>query len=116
MARHNYGDPYDPAIRKTEYGKHLYNTWRRIRKCPHCKEWDYFPTFYDWSLRNGYELGAWFRRFEVEEPYNEENSYWYTAGDEYLYDEQWIADWNRAANRIRKHYGMPPLEGTVYGD
>ena len=116
MARLKYGVPYDPAIRKTECGKHLYNTWRRIRKCTHCKEWDYFPTFYDWALQSGYELGAWLRRFDDNEPYNEENSYWYTAGDDYLYDEQWIADWNRAVNRIRKHYGMPPLEGTVYGD
>lgn len=25
-----------------------------------------------------------------------------------------IAQWNKAVNRIRKYYGMPPLPGTNY--
>lgn len=119
MARHKYGESYDPELRKTEYGKNLYHTWRRIRRHPHCEEWDYFPTFYEWAINTDYQVGAWLQRIDDSKPFSETNYKWYVTGDcsrNYLYDEKWIADWNKAVNRIRKHYGMPPLEGTDYGD
>ena len=110
---------YDPAIRNTECGKHLYNTWRRIRRQPHCEEWESFPTFYEWAANSDYEFGAQLRRNDENKPFNVENCVWYLA-DECARDYEWCAqfaeDWNRAVNRIRKHYGMPPLEGTKYGD
>ena len=119
MARHDYGEPYDPALRKTEYGKCLYHSWRRVRQYPHCEEWDHFPTFYEWAMQSGFTLGAWIRRIDESKPFSEKNYKWYIPGNRdrnYLHDEQLIADWNKAVNRIRKHYGMPPLEGTSYDD
>ena len=119
MARTNGGVPYDPKLRKTEHGSRLYAVWKRVRKQPHDEEWDYFPTFYEWAMQSDYTLGAWLRRLNVREPISKRNYCWYTPGEEdtqYLYDEKWVADWNRSVNRIRKHYGMPPLEGTDYGD
>ena len=107
------GEHYDPALRKTEHGSKLYEIWKRVRKQRYDDEWDYFPTFYEWAMQSGYTIGAWLRRID------EDNYVWYTPGernDNYLHDEKWIADWNKTVNRIRKYYGMPPLEGTKYGD
>ena len=119
MARRDYGKPYDPALRKTEHGEKLYNVWRRVRRYPHCEEWDYFPTFYEWAMQSEYTLGAWLRLRDQDKPFSPDNYIWYVTRekeDNYLYDEQWIADWNKTVNRIRKHFGLPPLEGTSYGD
>lgn len=117
MSKH-IGEPYDPSIRKTEHGASLYQTWRKLRRSPHCEEWSYFPAFYNWAMQNGYTKGAWLRLIESDKPYSADNCGWYIplkktkrAGD-----DSWIDDWNRAANRIRKHFDMPPLEGTSYDD
>ena len=119
MPKYIYGAPYDPTLRTTEHGKNLYNIWRRIRKCPHCKEWDYFPTFYEWAMQSGYVFGARILKIDDRKPFDPENCAWPIVC-ECEYDEEWAArftkDWNESVNRIRKHYEMPPLEGTVYGD
>jgi hypothetical protein len=108
---------YDPALRKTDHGSGLYTAWKRARKQPHCDEWDYFPTFYDWAMQNGYEVGAWLRRIDTNKPYEPENCIWYLSevSDRNIPPE-FADNWNKAVNRIRKHYGMPPLRGTKYGD
>ena len=116
MGRRCYGEQYDPALRKTEHGKNLYHIWKRVRRYPHCEEWDYFQAFYEWAMQSDYTLGSWLRRLDDSKPFSEKNYQWYMPRDNYLHDEKWIDDWNKAVNRIRKHYGMPPLEGTDYGD
>ena len=110
-----YGEAYDPTLRKTECGINLYNIWRRIRRSPHNEEWNHFPTFYEWAMQSGYELGSWLRRYDDDKPFTEENCLWYVAVDS-VFSKQFVADWNKSVNRIRKHYGMPPLRGTKYGD
>ena len=113
------GGSYDPVLRETEHGSRLYQTWKKIRKRPHCEEWEYFPNFYFWAMNNGYTLSAWLRLKDVSGQYCPENCIWYfpkedrqkQAGENSL-----IENWNRTVNRIRKHYGMPPLEGTEYDD
>jgi hypothetical protein len=70
-------------------------------------------------MQSGYSQGVLLRRIDKDEPYCPENCVWRpTRGvsDNAFDEEGWIYDWNRAVNRIRKHYGMPPLEGTSYGD
>lgn len=116
MSKHR-GEPYDPAIRKTEHGKKLYVTWVRVVSYPHHKDWENFSSFYDWAMNNGYELGAWLRRFNNEEPFSPDNCIWYIPKSEKEYiPPEWADEWNKAVNRIRKHFGLPPLEGTDYGD
>ena len=111
------GEPYDPAIRETEHGSKLYQFWRKVRRNPHCEEGEYFPNFYAWAMQSGYEVGAWLRRIDADKPYEDSNCFWYTPGiDDKKIPVSWIDDWNKTVNRIRKHYGMPPLEGTKYGD
>ena len=108
---------YDPALRKTEHGKNLYNTWQRIRRSPHCKEWDCYPTFYEWAIQSGYTTGAWLRLVDRNGTYKPDNCWWYIPGDQEEEIPPELADrWNKTVNRIRKYYGMPPLEGTEYVD
>lgn len=112
-----YGDPYDPKLRKTEHGSKLYATWKTVRRKLHCKEWDYFPTFYEWAMQSGYESGEWIRRIDKNYPYSPDNCIWYSPKEEVEHiPPEWADEWNKTVNRIRKHYGMPPLEGTKYVD
>lgn len=113
------GKAYDPGLRLTEHGSRIYYAWRKLRRYPHCEEWGDFPTFYEWSMRTGYSIGDWLVLIDDEKPYGPDNCKWYTTTHEEHHAPDmlaWKEDWNRAANRIRKHYGMPPLEGTNYGD
>lgn len=115
MGKH-IGDPYDPAIRKTEHGSRLYQVWRKVRNSPHCEEWEYFPTFYEWATKD-YTLGAWLILLDPDKPYEPGNCIWHMPGcDDKNVPVSWPDEWNRAVNRVRKHYGMPPLEGTNYDD
>lgn len=110
---------YDPELRKSEHGSRLYQTWKRIRQHPHVEEWDQFPPFYTWSTENGYAVGARLRLCNRLEPYAPDNCVWYIAGcgeDDPTPPSSWVEKWNRSVNRIRKHCGMEPLEGTDYGD
>lgn len=112
-----YGEPYDPKLRKTEQGSKLYQTWKKVLKNPHCDEWGYFPTFYEWAMQNGYEIGAWLKREDANSPFNPQNCFWYlTSEDGGGIPRESLDRWNDTVNRIRKQLGMPPLEGTTYGD
>lgn len=108
---------YDPAIRQTEHGSRLYAAWVRINKFPHCKEWECFPTFYEWAMENGYEVGTWLNRDDNDKPYSPDNCIWYKPQSDGISPEwaEWIKRWNKTVNRIRKHYGMPPLEEENIG-
>lgn len=111
------GERYDPALRQTEHGSRLYQTWRKVQKAPHCEEWDNFPVFHDWAIKNGYAIGSWLCMVDKNKPYEPSNCVWYVPGkDEKNVQPSWADKWNNTVNRIRKHYGMPPLEGTEYGD
>ena len=117
MARNNYGEPYDPALRKTEHGAKLYQAWKTVTKAPHCEEWGYFPTFYEWAMQNGYEVGAWLKRWNRNDQFDPTNCFWYLPREKNSSITQESLDkWDEAVNRIRKYYGMPPLRGTKYGD
>ena len=108
---------YDPALRKTEHGACLYTAWKRVRKQPHFDGWETFPKFYEWAMQNDYETGAWLRRIDINKPYEPVNCVWYLSeGNDRNIPPDFADKWNKTVNRIRKYYGMPPLEGTKYGD
>ena len=114
------GEPYDPQLRQTEHGARLYNAWKKLRSNPHCEEWDWFPAFYNWAMRCGYTRRSWLRLVDESKPYCPENCVWRSAYSEESTPtadaKTWEYEWNKAVNRIRKYYGMPPLEGTNYDD
>jgi hypothetical protein len=108
------GKPYDPDIRFSDQGSRLYQTWRKVRGSSHCKEWEDFQTFYDWALESGYEVGDWLRLIDNTGGYTPDNCVWFTPSDGVHPPKDFADKWNKTVNRIRKHYGMPPLEGTNY--
>ena len=113
-----YGEPYNPELRTSEHGSRLYNVWRKVRKHPHCEEWNYYPAFYTWAVYNGYTVGAWLRLVDENKPYDPDNCVWYTKDmdEDTPIDWKRADEWNAVVNRIRRNLGMPPLEGTDYGD
>lgn len=107
-----YGPAYDPTLRQTEHGVSLYNAWRTVRRHPHCEEWEYFPTFYDWSLQNGFAMGARLQTKDADKPFSPDNCEWLLLQKHDRAEElRWIKQWNKTVNRIRKHYGLPLIGG-----
>lgn len=113
-----YGEPYDPEMRESEHGARLYQAWRRMRKHPHVEEWNCYPPFYLWAIKNGYVIGARLQQLNASAPYGPDNCSWYAKefeDDCEPIPESWADDWNKTVNRIRKHYGMPLFGGDDYG-
>lgn len=106
------------GVRQTEDGSLLYQTWRRVRRYPHCKEFDDFLSFYSWAIRSGYTPGAWLKLIEKDEPYDPENCEWRQPERKELlaHSETFVRDWNKTVNTIRKHCGLEPLKGTTYDE
>lgn len=113
-----YGKPYPREMRETEIGSRLYQAWKRMRRYPHLAAWDYFPTFYNWSVHNGYSIGAWLRQIDDSKEYGPDNCAWYFSNEpkDVVIDYEWAEKWDKTVNRIRKHYHMKPLRGTTYDD
>lgn len=103
------GEPYDPELRTSEHGSRLYNAWRSMRKHPHIIEWESYSVFHTWAVYNGYTLDSWLRRIDESQPYAPENCVWYTSEEDAPVDQKRADEWNAVVNRIRKHYGMPPI-------
>lgn len=116
MPRKAHGKPYNPQIRKSEYGSRIYTAWKKIRRNPHYEEWESFASFYEWAVESGFEIGARICRIDESEPFCPDNCVWLLPGESLHPTQSWADEWNKTVNRIRKHYGMPPLEGTDYGD
>lgn len=114
MANKPYGVAYNPQIRETEQGSRIYTAWKKVRSKPFCEEWRAFLPFYNWSIENGYKPGARIHLIDKEGEYGPDNCVWSVKEEEETVKEAWIRKWNETVNRIRKHYGMEPLEGTDY--
>lgn len=80
-----------------------------MRKHPHIIEWESYSVFHTWAVYNGYTVEAWLRRIDESQPYAPENCVWYTSEEDAPVDQKRADEWNAVVNRIRKHYGMPPI-------
>ena len=116
MPRREFG--YDKKLKETPEWDPLYDKWRNIRKCPHSEDFERFQGFYDWSMANGFVIGARLKMLDANEQYSPDNCQWTqpdTERSEYsAIQKQQIANWNRAVNRLRVHYGYEPF--PVKGD
>lgn len=104
---------YDPALRKTEHGARLYKVWQRMRMFPHDPAWDAFPAFYAWAMSAGYNIGARLYRSSDSQPHGPENSRWTApvrSEPPMSWESRWCEKWNKTVNKLRKHYGLPPLK------
>ena len=112
---------YDQDFIRSPEGDALYAKWIRIKNIS-CRPWaDDFMEFANWALDSGYELHATIRRKNKKEQYSPKNCCWVVNGNvkreqtkKYDYkiykDSTFRVEWNRAVNRIRKHYGLEPFE------
>ena len=111
---------YDPSIRKTPCGKRVYAYWKKVRQNPHTQDFEYFPDFLDWAMKNGYKQGYKLILVDAEKPYSTTNCIWVAPAcqreETGMIDEARAREWNMAVNRIRKQLGMEPLEGTDYAE
>ena len=104
---------YDKELKGTPEWQFLYNKWRQLLKQPHSEDFDNFPAFYEWSLAEGYALGAKLERKDISKPYSFNNCLWVQpAPQQKAYSEEdkaWMESWNKTVNRIRRHFGMKPF-------
>lgn len=117
------------SLRKTKYvgimetpsaRRRIYLKWWNIKE--NCSiEFKDFHYFCDWAIESGYDETANLKRFDSRGKYSEENCYWEFPGEtdndkavqksiEVWNKTESIESWNKTVNRIRKYYGMPPVE------
>lgn len=114
-----FATTYDPELRKTEHGSKLYSYWKNVHRATDAKEFEEFIDFYNWSMLNGYTLGARLFRYDTDEPYSPDNCFWVAKGERAI--EQGYPphryptrekQWDEVVNRIRLHYGMAPIHSS----
>ena len=109
---------YDPQLRKTEHGRRIYAYWRRIRKHDVSPEFEAFPGFYFWAMKNKYTIGAKLFKYEPDEPYAPDNCFWVPQSERIEIptarplDREMAKKWDETVNRIRLHYGMEPIHSS----
>ena len=108
MPRHEF--TYDKKSKETPEWKSLYGKWRYLLKRPHSAEFNEFLNFYQWSIANGFELGARLDLLCDSEPYSPDNCQWMPPADKQCINREGVPElidlWNNTVNRIRRHYGM----------
>lgn len=111
MPRHEF--VYDKELKATPEWNPLYDKWGSIRKRPHSEDFELFQDFYNWSMANGFVIGARLKLLDAGKPYSPDKCRWMRPGTEQneysALQKQQIANWNRAVNRLRVHYGLEPF-------
>lgn len=103
---------YDPAIRKTESGRRLYETWKRMRRSEYDPRFASFPDFYKWAMSVGYAIGDRLFRYDASDWYSPENCYWSVAEQTDItpaWAAEWCEKWDKTVSMIRRHFGLPKL-------
>jgi hypothetical protein len=102
-------------IFNTPEGKAIYNRWRAFSFVSVDKEdenFTIFRRFYDWSIANGFVIGARLIRIDVEKPWSSHNCEWRLPKVKDTLDHGELEaayDWNRVVNVFRRYYGMEPF-------
>lgn len=101
-------------IVQTKEDAALYEKWLKVRfrSGPEFKS---FQRFLEWSKASGYTFGAVLKRHDTKLPCSPDNCYWLVIRSELNIartkeEQAMVHKWNETVNRIRKVYGMPPIE------
>ena len=102
-------------IRSTEEGTYLHGLYYRIVQFDRGEGFDNFIAFYEWSMSHGFKPGKKLQKLVEQDPYSPGNCQWRELTPQELlsHEKCRAADWNRAVNRIRVHYGMEPFPEEV---
>jgi hypothetical protein len=105
---------YVVKLKESKFENNLYSRWHRIHSSQSCgEEFKTFTGFRAWAIEAGFEnKGEYLRRHDERLPYSPENCYWYNIGEST--DAVRAKQWNDTVNRIRKAYGMRPVEELTY--
>lgn len=111
MPRHRFA--YDKDLKETPEWQPLYNKWKSVLRLPHSDAFYEFMGFYNWSMANGFVLGAKLKLIDESKPYGPDNCLWAPPVDEVPVltqkDREWMSLWNKTVNRLRVHFGMEPF-------
>lgn len=108
--------PILKAVKESPEFVALYSKWKQLKKFPLHTDFEDFNKFFKWSMKHGYQQGAQLILINEAKPYGPKNCEWRKVqqktqlplrGEE---QQEFVKKWNKAVNRIRKHYGMKPLE------
>ena len=105
---------YDKDLKETPEWKSLYGRYNSFNNRKYRQLFGSFQAFYDWSMANGFAMGARFDRLDPSKPYTLDNCCWVLNDASMLRmtaDERTeaIKKWNETVNRIRVHFGMKPF-------
>lgn len=120
MRKNNFAYPED--IREHPSFNTLYGRWTVLVNQNIGAVFADFEKFFRWSINNGYEYGKKLVRIDPNGLYEPGNCEWVDISSEMkqgftkTQQEEYITAWNKAVNKIRKHYGLEPLPGTEYED
>lgn len=105
---------YDADIRLGETGERVYTAWRNMRRHhPYDPIFEDYPTFYRWAIQAGFVPTARLTRHNKELPHSPTNSVWVDYGEKESLEPwmiEWCKKWDKTVARLRKQFGLPPLE------
>lgn len=105
---------YDPELKETPEWESLYSRYNMWPTNVYKQLFDNFLDFYNWSMANGFAIGAKLVRWDVEKPYTPDNCRWVLSENKKIKvtiaeRDEFVARWNKSVNRIRVHYGLQPF-------
>ena len=102
---------YDQEIREGEHGRRIYSYWKKVKADTDSPEFLDYPSFYNWSIDNGYRSGARLFKNDNSAPYSPENCFWHcrSVNINMARDPEFEARWDETVNLIRTHFGMSPI-------
>lgn len=105
---------YDQEMRDGEHGRRLYAFWKRVKLDTNAPEFLDYVLFYKWAMDNGYRVGARLVKQDESAPYSPDNCFWYCRNVETsnARDTEFELLWDDTVNRIRRHFGMPPIHSS----
>lgn len=82
--------------------------WKKVPTSERTGCWEDFSGFSQWAMAHGWTPSSHLTKHDQDLPHSPENSFFseFSPADRELLDR-----WDATVNKLRKHYGLPPLGG-----